>query len=45
MDSELIDRDEVAALLFNVADIATAANGIETVLREEDDGEEETDEG
>jgi len=42
---ELIDRNEVVALLFNVADIATAAIGIETLLREEDGGEEEADEG
>jgi hypothetical protein len=45
MPEKLIDRDEVVALLFNVADIATAAIGIETLLREEEDGgEEEADE-
>ena len=42
---KLIDRDEVVALLFNVADIATAAIGIQTLLREEDGGEKEADEG
>jgi hypothetical protein len=42
----VIDRDEVVALLFNVADIATAAIGIETLLREDEDGgEAEDDEG
>jgi hypothetical protein len=42
----LIDRDEVVALLFNVADIATAAIGIEALLREDEEGgEEEDDEG
>ena len=42
----LIERDEIVALLFNVADIATAAIGIEALLREDEDGgEEEADEG
>jgi hypothetical protein len=42
----VIDRDEVVALLFNVADIAAAALEIERLLGEgEDDGEEEADEG
>jgi hypothetical protein len=46
MSEPLIDRGEIVALLFNVADIATAAIGIETLLREEDGGgEEEVDEG
>jgi hypothetical protein len=46
MSEPLIDRGEIVALLFNVADIATAAIGIETLLRVEDDGgEEEVDEG
>ena len=46
MTEPLIDRDEVVALLFNVADIATAAIGIETLLREDEDGgEEEDDQG
>ncbi|MGH2933174.1 MAG: hypothetical protein ACRDL2_01480 [Gaiellaceae bacterium] len=46
MADPLIERDEIVALLFNVADIATAAIGIETLLREDEDGgEEETDEG
>jgi hypothetical protein len=39
-------RDEIVALLFNVADIATAAIGIETLLQEDENGgEEEADEG
>ena len=42
----LIVRDEIVALLFNVADIASAAIGIETLLREDENGgEEEADEG
>jgi hypothetical protein len=42
----LIERDEVVALLFNVADIAVAAYNIEQLLRGgDDDGEEEADEG
>ncbi|MDX6481487.1 MAG: hypothetical protein QOG85_1997 [Gaiellaceae bacterium] len=42
----LINRDEVVSLLFNVADIATAAYNIEALLEgDDDDGEEETDEG
>ena len=40
----LITRDEVVALLFNVADIAASTDRIERLL-EDDDGEEETDEG
>ena len=41
-----IEREEIVALLFNVADIAASAYGIESMLRgEEDDGEEEADEG
>jgi hypothetical protein len=40
------DRDEVVALFFDVADIAAAAIGIETLLREDEaGGEEEDDEG
>jgi hypothetical protein len=46
MVEPLIDREEVVALLFNVADIAVAAYSIENFLRgEDDDGEEEADEG
>ena len=45
MTEPLIVRDEIVALLFNVADIASAAIGIETLLREDEDGgEEEADE-
>jgi hypothetical protein len=44
VDEELISRAEVAALLFNVSDIAVTLAKIETLLGE-DDGEEETDEG
>ena len=46
MTEPLIVRDEIVALLFNVADISTASIGIETLLREDEDGvEEEVDEG
>lgn len=42
----LIEREEIVALLFNVADIASAALEIERLLGEEDDGgEEEAHEG
>jgi hypothetical protein len=42
----LIERDEVVALLFNLADIASAALEIERLLGEDEDGgEEEADEG
>jgi hypothetical protein len=44
VDEPLIERSEVAALLFNVADIAAALFSIERLLGE-DDGEEEADEG
>jgi hypothetical protein len=41
----LINRDEVAALLFNVADMARSLERIEVLLGGEEDGqEEETDE-
>lgn len=40
----LITRDEVIALLFNVADIAESNYDIKKLL-EDDDGEEEADEG
>jgi hypothetical protein len=45
MSDPLIERAEVAALLFNVSDIATTLTNIERLLGEEDDGEEEADEG
>jgi hypothetical protein len=40
----LICRDEIAALLFNVADMACSLARLEVLLGGEDDGEEETDE-
>ena len=40
-----IERSEVVAPLFNVSDIARTLERIEALLREEDRGEEETDEG
>ena len=47
MDDELISRDEVMALLFNVSDIVYALARIEGLLGGgDDDGEEEeADEG
>jgi hypothetical protein len=45
MAEQLIERGEVVALLFNVADIAVAAYNIEELLRGDEDGEEEADEG
>jgi hypothetical protein len=42
VDEELISRGEVAALLFNVADVARSLERIEKLLAE-DDGEEEAD--
>jgi hypothetical protein len=45
MSDPLIERVEVAALLFNVSDIAITLTNIERLLGEEDDGEEEADEG
>jgi hypothetical protein len=41
----VIERDEIVALLFNVSDIARSAEVIVRLLKEDDDGEEETDEG
>ena len=35
-DRAVIERDEIVALLFNVADIACAVIGIETLLREDE---------
>jgi hypothetical protein len=45
MPDPVIERAEVAAPLFNVSDIAVTLTNIERLLREEDDGEEEADEG
>jgi hypothetical protein len=46
MTETLIERREVVALLFNVADIASAALEIERMLGEDENGgEEEADEG
>ena len=45
MSDPVIERAEVAALLFNVSDIAVTLTNIERLLGEEDDGEEEADEG
>jgi hypothetical protein len=42
MEEPLIERVEVAALLFNVSDIASSLARIEGLLGE-DDGEEEAD--
>lgn len=42
MDQDLIAREEVVALLFNVSDMATSLAHIERML-EEDYGEEEDD--
>ena len=44
IDENLITRDEIVALLFNVSDIASSLEHIEDVL-EGLDGEEEDDEG
>jgi hypothetical protein len=46
MAEPLVERREVEALLFNVADIAATLKVIESLLTEEgDDEEEEDDEG
>ncbi|MGH2883207.1 MAG: hypothetical protein ACRDPA_11010 [Solirubrobacteraceae bacterium] len=45
MPDPVIERSEVVALLFNVSDIAVTLTSIERLLKEEDDGEEEDDEG
>ena len=45
MDEELIYREEVTALLFNVSDMAHSLARIEALLGGEEDDEEETDEG
>jgi hypothetical protein len=44
VSEQLIERDEVVALLFNVSDIATILLRIQTLL-EGEDGEEEESEG
>jgi hypothetical protein len=44
MDAELIDRAEIASLLFAIHDIVHSLGRIEQSLGG-DDGEEETDEG
>jgi hypothetical protein len=44
VDEELISQREVAALLFNVSDIAESLNRIEILLGG-DHGEEKADEG
>ena len=41
MSQQLIERDEVVALLFNVGDIATSLSGIQALLECEDGEEEE----
>ena len=43
MADPLIEREEVVALLFNVADIASAARAVAGFLTGEDGGEEEED--
>lgn len=45
INETLIDRAEVAALLFNVSDIAVTLTKIERLLSGEENGEEEADEG
>jgi hypothetical protein len=44
MPDPIIERAEVAALLFNVSDIALTLTNIERLLGEEENGEEEADE-
>jgi len=44
MDEELMAREELVALLFNVSDIAKTLTRIE-ILLEDDDEDEEADEG
>jgi hypothetical protein len=45
VDEDVISRDEVVALLFNVSDMARSLARIEAFLGGGDDGEEEADEG
>jgi hypothetical protein len=44
MNGELISRDEVLALLFNVSDMAASLDRIEGLLGGDDAEEEEADE-
>jgi hypothetical protein len=44
IDENMISRDDIVALLFNVSDVARALERIEALIGG-DDGEEETDEG
>ena len=43
MGDELISRDEIVALLFDVSDIAASLEAIEALLGGDDEGEEEAD--
>jgi hypothetical protein len=45
MEEALIYREEVIHLLFGVSDIAQSLKNIESLLRGEDDEEEEMDSG
>ena len=45
MAEPLIERDEIVALLFNVSDLVAGVRTIIDLLKEDDDGEEEADEG
>jgi hypothetical protein len=45
MDEQVISRDEVVALLFNVSDVARALERIESLIEGDDGEEEETDQG
>ena len=45
MDDALIYREEVAALLFNVSDMAASLEAIEALLGGDDEPEEEADRG
>jgi hypothetical protein len=44
IEEEVISRDEVVALLFNVSDVARALERIEALIGGDDAEEEETDE-
>jgi len=45
VDDELISREEVVALLFNVSDMAASLEAIEALLGGDGEGEEEADGG
>jgi hypothetical protein len=45
VDDALIYREEVAALLFNVSDMAASLEAIEALLGGDDEPEEEADRG